>query len=189
MRWLELQYWTNILHGGTLAQDTVIRTLVLWTIQRHCDRWFLMMRKRLSLENRHCLLTGKIFHSDVLLISFFQYTSIMALFLFFRLAACCLLLVAGQSRIDTKRQIFFQAQMTTHCKHTASVLSSILGEIASAATIWWPFPGNTDAFHFKPVAIQLCSHNILPFVLNGYSFTCAAIILRPFLFVVTLRFF
>ena len=60
------------------------------------------------------------------------------------------------------------------------VLSSILGENASAATIWWPFSGNTDAFHFKPVAIQLCSHNILPFVLNGYSLTCAAIILGLF---------
>ena len=63
------------------------------------------------------------------------------------------------------------------------------GENASATTIWWPFSGNTDAFDFKPVAIQLCSQNLLPFVLNGYSFTCAATILRPFLFVVTLRFF
>ena len=62
-----------------------------------------------------------------------------------------------------------------------------MGENASAATIWWPFSGNTDAFHFKPVAIQLCYHNLPPFALNGYLFTCAATILRPFLFVVTLR--
>ena len=39
------------------------------------------------------------------------------------------------------------------------------------------------------MAIQLCNHNLLPFVLNGYSFTCAATILSPFLFVVTLQFF
>ena len=43
------------------------------------------------------------------------------------------------------------------------------------------------------MAIQLCHYalpyNLLPFVLNGYSFTCAVIILRPFLFDVTLQVF
>ena len=48
------------------------------------------------------------------------------------------------------------------------------------------FTENTDCFHFKHVAIQLC--RLLPFVLNGYLLTCATI-LRPFLFVVTLQFF
>ena len=46
------------------------------------------------------------------------------------------------------------------------------------------FPGNTDAIHFKPVAIQLCHHNLLPFC---FKWLCAATILRPFLFAVTLR--
>ena len=72
------------------------------------------------------------------------------------------------------------------------VLSSILGENDSAgcaATIWWQFSGNTEAFHFKPVAIQLCCHNLLPFVINGFSFTCATTTLKLFLFVVTLQFF
>ena len=62
------------------------------------------------------------------------------------------------------------------------VLSSILGEHASAAAICWPFSGNTDASHFKPVAIRLFRHKLIPFVFNGYSFTCSATILRPFLF-------
>ena len=85
---------------------------------------------------------------------------------------------------------FYRWDLPLHASRVAfRVLSSILGENASAATMWWPFPGNTDAFHFKPVAIQLCHHNLLPFVLNGYSFTCATKILRPFLFVVTLRVF
>ena len=64
-----------------------------------------------------------------------------------------------------------------------------LGENASTAPIWWPFSGNTDAFHLKPVAIQLCRQNLLPFDFNVYSFTCAATKLRPFLFIVTLHFF
>ena len=85
---------------------------------------------------------------------------------------------------------FYRWALPLHVSRVAfRVLSSILGENASAATIWWPFSGNrgTDAFHFKQVAIQLRRHNLLPFVLNGYSFTCAATILRPFLFAVTLR--
>ena len=59
------------------------------------------------------------------------------------------------------------------------VLSSILGENASAgctATIWWPFSGNTTAFHFKPVVIQLCYHNLLPYLcrhnLEAFSVCC-----------------
>ena len=62
------------------------------------------------------------------------------------------------------------------------VLSSILGKNASTATIWWPFSGNTDAFHFKPVGrgrpavppqsstlcfkwlfVYLCRHNLEAF--------------------------
>ena len=85
---------------------------------------------------------------------------------------------------------FHRWDLPLHASRMAfRVLSSILDENASATTIWWPFSENTDAFHFKPVTIQLCSHNLLPFVLNGYSFTCAATILRPFPFVVTLQFF
>ena len=85
---------------------------------------------------------------------------------------------------------FYRWDLPLHASRVAfRVLSSILGENASASTIWWPLPGNTDAFHFKQVAIQLCHHNLLPFVLSGYSFTCAATILRPFLFVVTLQVF
>ena len=68
---------------------------------------------------------------------------------------------------------FYRWDLPLHASRVAfRVLSSILGENASAATIWWPFPGNTDAFYFKPVAIQLCHYNLRPFVLNGYSLTC-----------------
>ena len=66
---------------------------------------------------------------------------------------------------------FYRWDLPLHVPRvTFLVLSSNLGENASAAAIWWPFSGHTDSFHFKPMAIQLCSHNILPFVLNGYSF-------------------
>ena len=37
--------------------------------------------------------------------------------------------------------------------------------------------------------VMLCPHDLLPFVLNGYSFTCSATVLRPFLFVLTQQFF
>ena len=85
---------------------------------------------------------------------------------------------------------FYRWDLALHASRMAfRVLSSILGENASAAAIWWPFSGNTDNLHFKPVAFQLYPVNLPPFVLNGYSFTCAAIILRPFMCVVTLQFF
>ena len=85
---------------------------------------------------------------------------------------------------------FYRWDLPLHALRVAfRVLSSILGENASASTIWWPFSGNIDAFNFNYVAIQLCCHNFLPFVFNGYLFTHAAIIFRPFLFVVTLHFF
>ena len=72
-----------------------------------------------------------------------------------------------------------------HASHVAyRVLSSILGENAGAATIWWPFletltPLILNLWARLAVAIQLCRHKLLPFVLNGYSFTCADTILRP----------
>ena len=60
---------------------------------------------------------------------------------------------------------FWSWELPLHALRLAfRILSSILGENASAATFWWPFSGNTAAFHFKPVAIQLCQHNLLLFV-------------------------
>ena len=35
----------------------------------------------------------------------------------------------------------------------------------------WFLPFIDGIRHFKHVAIQLCSHNLLPFILNGHSFT------------------
>ena len=49
---------------------------------------------------------------------------------------------------------FYGWDLPPHASRVAlRVLSSISGENASAATIWWPLSGNTDAFHFKPVAM------------------------------------